>query len=531
MSQHSRRVFLGAGAAALAATPLLHPGMAAASPAAAPTVRRGTELFRDTFGPIGGWERRGVVLTQTLPWETSLLQDPCLVYGQGGGPRFKMWYGSLYYVGYATSEDGVTWTKAPEPVLTRSIDSDRSNLNQPSVVYLDGTWHMTYFGIDGAGKGRVLYATASAPGGPWSKHGVVLESTMPWEDDYIYNSALYYDAGERTWKLWYTAGKIASAGGEPEYICYATAKNPAGPWTKYAGNPVIRPMRDGGWASLGIGGPNIRRTRDGGYEMRVVGWQADYPSRGGKLLSRDGIHWVLARANLELDLGVVGGPEDSMVYRQFVVTHNGADYVYFNAKNNRSGWNETIELAVWRDGQQLVDPAKWTMTQGTAIPTGASFEVRGNRATTLGNAPGSPTQTLQGNVLIRAQDYELAAEVTPHSTEVADRDAVLMTRYTGRDSYYYAGIASWGQKYTIGVLDASVNTKLAGVGSAADIAPGVTHALRFAVKGSTLTLYDNDQVALSVVDPTLVPAGSYVGLQSSTGTGKTSFGNVSVRTV
>ncbi|WP_328647999.1 hypothetical protein OHS58_09915 [Amycolatopsis sp. NBC_00348] len=522
MSQHSRRVFLGAGAA-LAAVPLL-PGVAAAGPASRP--RAGAELLRDTFGPISGWERRGTVMTQTLSWETSLLQDPCLVYNQGGGPRFKMWYGSLYYVGYATSEDGVTWTKTPDPVLSRSIDTDHNNLNQPSVVYLDGTWHMTYFGIDAAGKGRVHYATASAPAGPWTKHGVILESTMPWEDDYIYNSALYYDAAERTWKIWYTAGKIASAGGEPEYICYATAKNPAGPWTKYAGNPILRPMRDGGWASLGIGGPNIRRTADGGYEMRVVGWQADYPSRGGKLLSRDGIHWELTRANLELDLGVAGGPEDAMVYRQFVVTHNGADHVFFNAKNNRPGWNETIELAIRRTGLQTVDPAKWTMTQGTEIPNGASFQVSGGRATTLGNAVA--TQTLQGNVPIRTLDYDLAAEVTPHSTALNDRDAVLMTRFTTRDSYYYAGIASWGQKYAIGVVDAGVNTKLAGTGAAADIKPEETHALRFAVQGSKLTLYDSGREVLSVVDPTLVPAESFVGLQSSTATGKTSFGNVSV---
>lgn len=524
MSQHSRRLFLGAGAA-LSAAPLLHPLTASAAPAA----RAGQVLLRDTFGAISGWQRHGTVMSQSLPWETSLLQDPCLVYATGGGPRFKMWYGSLYYVGYATSEDGVTWTRAAEPVLSRTLDTEHNNLNQPSVVYLDGTWHMTYFGVDAEGRGRVHYASAAQPGGPWTKHGVVLESTMPWEDDYIYNSALYYDPRERTWKIWYTAGKIASAGGEPEYICYATAKNAVSPWTKYAGNPIVRPMRDGGWASFGIGGPNVRRTADGGYEMRVLGWQADYPSRGGKLLSRDGISWHLERANLDLDLGVAGGPEDGMIYRQFVVRHEGTDYVYYNAKNNRPGWNETIELAVWRDGQEIVDPAKWTMTQGTAIPSGASFEVGGNRVTSLGNAVSGATQTLQGNVVIPVLDYELAAEVTPHSSAVADRDAVLMTRCTDRQNYYYAGIASWGQQYAIGVLADGVNTKLAGTGTASDIAPDVPHRLRFAVQGSALTLYDDDRVVLSVVDPTLIPPRSYVGLQSSTPAGRTSFGEVSVR--
>jgi hypothetical protein len=43
------------------------------------------------------------------------------------------------------------------------------------------------------------------------------------------------------------------------------------------------------------------------------------------------------------------------------------------------------------------------MSHGTSMPCGASFEVRDYRATTLGNASGAPTQTLQGNVLIRAE--------------------------------------------------------------------------------------------------------------------------------
>jgi hypothetical protein len=103
-----------------------------------------------------------------------------------------------------------------------------------------------------------------------------------------------------------------------------------------------------------------------------------------------------------------------------------------------------------------------------------------------------------------------------------------MTRFTARDSYYYAGIASWGRKYAIGVVDGGANTKLAGTGAAADIKPEETHALRFAVQGSKLTLYDDGREVLSVVDPTLVPAVSFVGLQSSTATGKTSFENVSV---
>jgi len=77
---------------------------------------------------------------------------------------------------------------------------------------------MSYFGVDGNGVGRVLYASATQPEGPWTKGGAIVSPDAAWEDNYIYNSVLMWDAQENIWKMWYTAGKIASAGGEPE-VC------------------------------------------------------------------------------------------------------------------------------------------------------------------------------------------------------------------------------------------------------------------------------------------------------------------------
>lgn len=500
--------------------------LALAPPVAA--TDRATVAFADGFGNVDGWDRQGVVLTTTLPWESSLLQDPVVVYDQGGGPRFKMWYGSLWNIGYATSEDGRTWTKDPNPVVSQTLGTEGGALNQPSVVYRNGVWHMTYFGLGDDGVGRVHYAEATDPAGPWTKFGPVLTPTAAWEDDYIYNSALMYDAPAGLWKMWYTAGKIASAGGEPEFICYATATSPRGPWTKSPSNPLVSPMVDGGWASLGIGGPNVRKLRDGTYEMVVLGWQADFPSRGGRLTSRDGVNWRLDRSKMTLDLGVVGGPEDSMIYRQYVVDVDGTDYVYYNAKNNRPGWNETISLAIWRRGLPVIDPAKWAMTQGWDIPNGASWTVRDGKAQSLGNAaPGHP-QTLQGNTRIDSPDYSVAADVTPLNPAAADRDNVLMARATDRTSYYYAGIASWGNKYAIGKLVDGQNTKLTGVGTANDIAANTTYRLRLVVRGALIQLYDGGALVASAVDTSLNPPVSYVQLQTTSSTGRATYDNVTV---
>ena len=490
---------------------------------------RDAVVLTDTFDNVPGWSRQGVMFAKSLPWEDTLMQDPSIVYNQGGGPRFKLWYGSIRNVGYAYSNDGVTWTKNAEPVVRQTLPEEAGALTVPSVVHANGRYHMSYFGVGADGAGRVLYAEATNPAGPWTKHGAIVVPTEPWEDNYIYNSSLMYDARAGLWKMWYTAGKIASAGGEPEFICYATATDPRGPWTKSPANPLLRPMNDGGWASLGIGGPNVRRKADGTYEMVVVGWQADYPSRGGKLTSRDGVAWQLDRSAMHLDLGVAGGVEDGMIYRQYPVEVDGADWVYYNVKNNRPGWNETVNLARWSPSLPIIDPSKWAMIQGPDIPNGASFEVRGGRALSLGNAASGHLQTLQGNRRVNARDYSVSADVTPMSTGVGDRDNVILARYTTRGDYYYAGIASWGDKYAIGKLVAGANTRLTGAGSAAEIQAGVTYRLRLRVNGTTISLYDGSTLVATATDGALQPSTSYVGLQTTSSIGHAAFDNVTVR--
>jgi hypothetical protein len=170
------------------------------------------------------------------------------------------------------------------------------------------------------------------------------------------------------------------------------------------------------------------------------------------------------------------------------------------------------------------------MIQGSAIPNGASFEVRNGRADSLGNAPAGSPQGLQGNRRIDARDYTLSAEITPMSSAVPDRDNVLLAHYTDRGDYYYAGIASWGDKYAIGKLVGGVNTKLAGAGAASDITAGTTYRLRLVLDGSAISLYDGATLVASVTDSSLQPAASYVGLQTTSSIGHAAFDNVAVTT-
>jgi hypothetical protein len=57
-------------------------GLTTSGALAAPP-RYDVNVMKDSFGNVAGWNRQGVVLAQSLPWESSLMQDPTIVYNQG----------------------------------------------------------------------------------------------------------------------------------------------------------------------------------------------------------------------------------------------------------------------------------------------------------------------------------------------------------------------------------------------------------------------------------------------------------------
>jgi predicted GH43/DUF377 family glycosyl hydrolase len=97
---------------------------------------------------------------------------------------YRMWYsgraGVFGAIGYATSLDGVTWTKYPSygplplPVLVHGAagSADSFSAADPTVLKDGSTWKMWYTGDDSSKK-RVAYATSS-DGITWAKGGKVI---------------------------------------------------------------------------------------------------------------------------------------------------------------------------------------------------------------------------------------------------------------------------------------------------------------------------------------------------------------------
>jgi len=110
------------------------------------------------LGPAGSWDDNSVIL-------------PSVIFDSN---EYKMWYhgddGSATRIGYATSPDKITWTKSgsnPVMDLGPAGSWDDSSILEPTVLFDSFMYHMWYQGFDGSIR-RIGYAT-SPDGVVWTK--------------------------------------------------------------------------------------------------------------------------------------------------------------------------------------------------------------------------------------------------------------------------------------------------------------------------------------------------------------------------
>ena len=171
------------------------------------------------------WAKQGMVLDVGAggEWDDDGVQSPSVILD---GATYKMWYGgddgTKLSIGYATSADGITWAKQGMVLDVGAVDEwDDDNVNSPSVILDGATYKMWYGGDDGASF-SIGYAT-SADGITWSKQGMVLDlgAGGEWDDVQVNIPAVILDG--TTYKVWYTGND-----GTNLRIGYATSAGGAG---------------------------------------------------------------------------------------------------------------------------------------------------------------------------------------------------------------------------------------------------------------------------------------------------------------
>ena len=178
------------------------------------------------------------------------------------GSVWKMWYtgngNGGTGIGYATSPDGVNWTKYDgNPVLSPGPPGnwDDGGVFAPYVMLKQGTYHMWYSGVSDSNI-RIGYAT-SADGIVWIKHSSnpVLDkgSSGTWDSLSVVSPSVVFMNGE--YHMWYQ-GRTSSSSTIRESFGHATSSDGIS-WTKDPSNPVLTPGPSGSWDAYNIHYPSV----------------------------------------------------------------------------------------------------------------------------------------------------------------------------------------------------------------------------------------------------------------------------------
>jgi len=230
---------------------------------------------------------------------------------------YKMWYAgsnaaSIYSIGYATSTNGITWTKyAGNPVITGTAGNWDANAVTGDVVFDGATYHTWYWGGPGSIPGSAYYAigyATSTNGITWTKYAsnpVITSTAGSWDSKYILCPCVISDTG--LYKMWYTG--IDNSG--TWSIGYTTSTNGIS-WNKYSGNPVLQTGLTGSWDASQVLCPDV--ILDGTtYRMWYTGANADGTRRVGYAISPDGVSWTKCASNPVLSEGAPDGWEAHQV--------------------------------------------------------------------------------------------------------------------------------------------------------------------------------------------------------------------------
>lgn len=188
-----------------------------------------------TRGSSGAWDDTRVEFASVL---------------KEGATDYKMWYtgrnsSAVWGIGYATSSDGVSWTKwngNGGPVLTAGAFGawDSYRAMEPSVINVAGTYHMWYTGEKTFPYSHIGHATASLPQGTWTKdpgNPVFNGTPSTWDGNQVYSPYVVVNGG--AYEMFYSGSN-----GNRWLTGHASATDPNGPWTKDS-NAILSPNSTG----------------------------------------------------------------------------------------------------------------------------------------------------------------------------------------------------------------------------------------------------------------------------------------------
>lgn len=242
------------------------------------------------------------VLSPSLDsWDNNNVSSPFVLKVNN---TYKMWYqadiNGFWSIGYATSENGITWNRYPSPIISPEYNLffNEQDVAEPSVVVKD-KYYLFYDSRDNNYMQRIRLAT-SEDGINWTKHsGYVLKGIENWEKDGVTDPSVIYHDGK--FRMFY------GAWGNPHVwqIGYAESEDGIN-WTRPLSNPLDLP-------SLGhLNGPHID-FYDGKYQLYYHTGGVNGSNTIYHVSSSDLVNWQCGEGCSILEAGTNGLNFDRLV--------------------------------------------------------------------------------------------------------------------------------------------------------------------------------------------------------------------------
>jgi len=265
-------------------------------------------------------------------WDADYTTTPRVVY-EGG--EFRMWYSggrsASNGIGYATSTDGLSWSKHQGPVL---LPGSAGTWDSSSVALGSVLWNGTTFMMWYRGTNPITYQTGavglatSTDGVSWAKYAgnPVLKATAI-DQQYI---ASPYVVKTLTYSMWYT-GRNATYSKNSPYteILLATSFNGIN-WVKWP-HPVFRPSADPtAWDSGSVYSPSALWNGTIFWIWYSGVGQSFLNPQIGIATSPDGSTWTRFPNNPILSPGAQGAWDSSGVEQTDVVFSGYGLMLYYD---------------------------------------------------------------------------------------------------------------------------------------------------------------------------------------------------------
>jgi beta-1,2-mannobiose phosphorylase / 1,2-beta-oligomannan phosphorylase len=222
-----------------------------------------------------------VVSPDAGKWDNVTIDAPEVIRENG---QYKMWYTSWKdntspnYLGYATSSDGIHWTKySGNPIFGPGPAAwEAGGPWFVSILPFQGGYKMWYTGYTADfGTTAIGYAT-SADGINWKRdtvHSPVLNvgPSGQWDDSYVREPNVLA-IGDSCY-MWYVGDQTSGYG----RTGLAGSKDGINTWTKYGANPVVVPAGAGTWDAERTCVGTVLRVGDT-LHMWYDGWRPPHTS-------------------------------------------------------------------------------------------------------------------------------------------------------------------------------------------------------------------------------------------------------------